>query len=189
MERESSTPARASIEDAVLAQQLARLGVRHLRVYRSAEDAAPIDAETLIAALASHPEPRFREALIALFIRHPELAAIARDAVKTLDSSAALVLQHMYTAAVYLQRFWRGTLGIYLGASQLLPDYFGQSRFELPEPAVDSGEAGLRALAERFQAETGFEWLSEYESVMDLLLEQLRIEAESLEHPATATAA
>ncbi len=164
------------LTDAALIQALATRSVCHLRAAKSAPDTPPLDDETLIAALARHPEPRLREALIALFIRHPEYAARVESLAAILEPSARETLQHMYTAAVYLQRFWRGALSIYLGRFTLLPDYFGQSLLGLREPDERFGEAGLRALAEHFKQKTGDEWLSAYESAMNLLLDQLRLE-------------
>ena len=168
-------------DDAALVQQLARLGVRHLRVYRSAGEAAPIDPAALIGALASHVEPRFREALIPLFICHPEFAVYVQKIVASLEPQAALTLRHMYTAAVYLQRFWLTALRLYLGDFLLLPDYFGDSWFHLPDASVAFGEAGLRALARLFESEgsayyTGTDWLSAYQATMALLLAQLKLQ-------------
>ena len=164
--------------DATLAQQLARLGVRHLRVFQAGDDAPPLAVETLIARLAQHPDPRFREALIVLFIRRPAYAALVTSVASRLEPADTEVLRHMYTAAVYLQRLWRGALSIYLGDFPLLPDYFGLAFFGLPAPDEYFGEAGLRALADVFKARTGDEWLSAYDAVMNLLLEQLRLEVE-----------
>jgi hypothetical protein len=168
-------------DEETLVGQLSIRGVRHLRVRTEHSVEATLSDETLIAALASHPEPRLREALIALFLLHPEYAPIVGRLSTSRTPPADLVLRHLYTASVYLQRLWRGTLGLYMGHFQLLPDYFGRLYFGLPEPQEDFGEAGLRALAERFNAETGEDWLSVYEGVMHLVLEQLRLEAEAKE--------
>ncbi len=156
-----------------LAATLAMLGVPYLR---TTTFAMPVSMEppSFIAALAQHEEPRVREALIPLFLRHPtysqyvpELAAIEPE---------PLHLRHLYTAAVYLQRLWRGTLGIYLGDFAILPDYFGQQEFALPHPDEHFGELGLRLLAELFRQKTGYNWLSTYNSAMSLFLTQLRLE-------------
>ena len=92
------------------------------------------------------------------------------------DKDATKVLHHMYTAAVYLQRFWCSTLQLYLGKFSMLPDYFGQRYFALPAPAEHFGESGLRALAAHFQQQIGQEWLTVYESAVALLLAQLEFE-------------
>jgi len=154
-----------NLDNASLITQLRGLGVRHLRAISSVEDVSPADPVTLINSPAQHPEARFREALIPLFRRQPHLADHIPQLVASLEEPAAQVLSHLYTAAVYLQRLWRGVLGLYLGDSPLLPDYFGQS-FGLPDPVDYFGEVGLHALATHFREQTGYEWFSAYEAVI-----------------------
>lgn len=165
-----------TLEGQDLVGELGRYGVRHLRVATPALDTDPLLAEALLSALASHPEPRFREALIPLFLRHPELSSLVQDLTATLEPAAAMVLRHMYTAAVYLQRLWRGTLGLYLSDTALLPDLFGETYFGLPPADACFGEAGLRGLADLFKRITGYDWLDVYEKVMTLFLAQLSVE-------------
>ena len=159
---------------------LAEHDIRHLL---SAEDpqSLSLDPAELIITLVEHPEPRLREAIIPLFLRHPEYSQGVPSIVDHLSSPAALILRHLYTAAVYLQRLWQGTLGLYLGPFRTLPDYFGESEFGLPAPERQFGEAGLRQLARLFEEETGDNWLSTYETVMDLFLTQLALEANRYE--------
>jgi hypothetical protein len=159
-----------------LAQQLADHDIRYLRVSEPRGEWLPMKPDELIATLSHHSEPRFREALIPLFIRHPEYARYVPGIVISLDTHAGDVLRFAYTAAVYLQRLWMGTLSLYLGDIQLLPDLFGQSIFGLPSPEVKFGEAGLRTLADVHKQQTGYEWLPVYISVMDLLLQQFRLD-------------
>ena len=73
------------LDASILTCHLAQRGVRYLRVAEAIGDARPLDTETLIAALARHPEPRLREALIPLFIRHPEYAPIIPRLVAALE--------------------------------------------------------------------------------------------------------
>ena len=163
-------------DNPTLIQQLAIRGVRHLRAVEAKLEGPSLSAETLIGELARHAEPRFREALIPLFIRRPDDAALVPGLVTSLEPPADTVLRHMYTAAVYLQRLWHGTLGLYLNDFSLLPDHFGKPVFGLPGPDDRFGESGLRALTDLFKERTGYEWLSAYQSVMALLLDQLRLE-------------
>ena len=166
----------STIDDsATLAATLAAFGVRHLRTTTFATPLS-IEPPTLIAALSKHKEPRVRESLIPLFLRHPTYAEHVPLLAATLEEAASQTLRHMYTAAVYLQRLWRGTLGIYLGDFAMLPEYFGQQEFALPHPNEHFGELGLRVLAELFSEKTGYNWLSTYESVISLFLAQLRLE-------------
>jgi hypothetical protein len=126
--------------------------------------------------LASHADPRLREALIPLFLRHPDLAACATELVRRLEPAAADTLRHFFTAAVFLQRLWLGTLQLHLGSFPLLPDHFGQRYYQLPAPDVKSGEAGLRGLARLYADRTGMDWLSVYQTTMNLLLQQLSLD-------------
>ena len=165
------------VDTAALAATLAQLNVPYLRTPTSAEP-LPLDPAALMAALAQHPAPRVREALIPLFLRHPDFARDVPDLVDTLPPAAGLTLRHLYTAAVYLQRLWRGKLEMYLGALPALPDYFGQSEWGLPAPEEHYGEAGLRLLAKHFRDRTGDNWLSMYQKAITLFLNQLRLEAD-----------
>ena len=170
----------AMFESTMLIGQLAQHGIKHLRaVGQTGESTATnpaTDVAMLITALARHPQPRLREALIPLFLRHPEYANFVPAAVATLDSEAALRLRHLYTAAVYLQRLWQTTLTLYLGEFAPLPDFFGETYYQLPSPEERFGEAGLRVLAAHFKQRTGFDWLSVYNSTISLLLKQLSLE-------------
>jgi hypothetical protein len=158
-----------------LIEQLAAHDIRHLRPWQQEATPAPQSPSALIAALAAHPEPRLRESLIVLFLRQPSYAQVIPKLVDELQHEAALTLRHFYTAAVYLQRLWHSTLGIYLGKFPLLPDYFGQREFGLPAPNEHFGEAGLRALAALFQEKTGYDWLSTYHAAIAHLLAQLSL--------------
>lgn len=135
-----------------------------------------ISDEQLVADLARAREPRLRRALVALFLRHPELAHFVPPLVDRLPLTDADTLRHMFTAAMFLQRMWRSTLGLYLGSQPLLPDHFGTAWYHLPEPEVYFGEAGLRGLAEYYKLRTGADWLSAYEEDARHLLDTLRLE-------------
>ena len=157
-----------------LAATLAQYDVQYLR---TATPTAPLDLEpaSLIAAISQHSDPRLHEALIPLFLGHPEFAIHVPELVDVLPSAASKRLRHLYTAAVYLQRLWRSKLQMYLGPSPLIPDYFGESQLGLPAPTEYFGEAGLRMLAKNLRTETGANWLSAYESIISLYLYQLRL--------------
>lgn len=161
------------LDEEALATTLAQYDIYYLRTATKA-DPLPLEPGELIAALAQHSSPRLHEALIPLFLRHPEFATYVPDLVETLPPAASEMLSHLYTAAVYLQRLWRGKLEMYLGLSPLLPDYFGESEWGLPAPTEHYGEAGLRVLAEKLRLKTGYNWLSTYESVISVYLRQLR---------------
>jgi hypothetical protein len=166
-------------ETTLLIAQLAAHGVRHLRTAEPwPEVVPPLSAQALITALAAHPAPRLNEALIPLFIQHPNYAAHVPAVLATLEPKAADTLRHLYTAAVYLQQFWRSTLSIYQGEVPLLPNYFGESVYGLPKDDEHFGELNLRRLGEQLESATGYEWLSLYDSVMRLALDQMRLATE-----------
>ncbi len=162
--------------DTTLAAALGAQGVRYLSVAEPVSSYAAIDVTTLIARLADQADPRLREALIPLFLLHPDLAEQAPGLIQRLPPPAADALRHLYTAAVYLQRLWLSTLRMHLGSFSLLPDHFGQAHYHLPAPDVKFGEAGLRALAALYEDKTGLDWLSVYELTMNLFLLQLGLE-------------
>ena len=163
-------------DDIALVAALAAQDVRHLSVAEPVSSYAAIDVTTLITRLADQADPRLREALIPLFLLHPDLAEQAPGVIQPLSPPAADALRHLYTAAVYLQRFWLSTLRMHLGSFALLPDHFGQTYYHLPAPDVKFGEAGLRALAALYEGKTGLDWLSVYELTMNLFLQQLSLE-------------
>lgn len=167
-----------AISEAALINQLERRGIRYLRGPAGAKSPTLIAPATMIAALASQAKPRFWEALVVWFLRRPQDSGLVPAGVAQLSRPAALALKHAYTVAVYLQRFWQDSLSLYLGQFPLMPDYFGQAEFHLPAPELYFGEAGLRQLAALFEEETGCEWWSLYQSIIDLFLKQLSLDAE-----------
>jgi hypothetical protein len=166
-----------SINIEALVATMAQLDIHYLRTPTSAEPLL-LEPDTLIATLTQHDSPRVREALIPLFLRHPEFAKYVPDLVTALPPAASMTLRHLYTSAVYLQRLWRGKLEMYLGELYPLPNYFGESEWSLPDPTEHYGEAGLRALAEYFRAKTGDNWGSTYQAAVSVFLNQLRLEAD-----------
>lgn len=175
-EHTTNNPTNTPDENTLVAS-LAAWSIHHIRVPMSNQPAHILPLESLIVALAGHREPTFREGLVPLFLRHPEIAHVVPQLENRLDPASGSVLRHFYTAAVYLQRLWCGTLRLYLGDFSLLPDYYGQHLFNLPSPDDRYGEAGLRMLAKRMEEETGYNWLSTYNGLVELLLSQLRLES------------
>ncbi len=165
------------MNNAQLASQLSAFDVPHLRVPSAVADVEPLSSEQLIRQLAQHADARYHEALIPFFLRHPERSALVLDIAASLDEESAETLRHMYTAAVYLQQLWGNQIQLYLGTLKHLPNYFGQTDFNLPAPDVHFGEAGLYALADLFEEKTGYTWITVYKSAMSLLLDQLYLEA------------
>lgn len=169
-------PTTAYRDDTALMAALDAHGVRHLSLAEPAATYVTLDDADLMGRLASHADPRLREALIPLFLRHPDLAARATGLIQRLEPAAADTLRHFYTAAVYLQRLWLSTLRLHMGSFPMLTDHFGQPYYHLPAPDVKFGEAGLRSLARHYTAKTGMDWLSVYQATMNLFLQQLRLD-------------
>ena len=138
-----------------------------------------LDDETLLASLAAHDNPRLVQALIALLMRHPELAPLVPPLRAQLPPAAQVELLVHYMAAVYLQSMWRVRLDHYLPPTPDLPDYFS-AELGLPDALDLYGKAGLYALAEWHSghAPGRANHLSEYMGVAELLLDRLWLKAE-----------
>ncbi len=145
---------------------------------------APVPDALLLASLATHDDPRLRQALIGLFLVQPALAVLVPCVAATLDQQASRELQAYYTAAVYLQTMWRIRLARYLPAMLELPDYFSQT-LSLPPREDEYGKAGLYALAEwhASQALFAYNYRSVYAGVLDLLCASLKMQRAHHESP------
>jgi hypothetical protein len=182
-----SDQTKSSHEREALVGRLRELGICFLAPSDAeAGELSNLPATELIARLVVHSDARLHLALVPLFILHPEWAAHVHSAVKRLDEPARSELQARYTAAVYLQRLWRTRLGFYLGDFALLPDLYS-SVLRLPPADERFGKTGLHALAAWHASRSSepFNWLASYKKVMDLLFEQLKMEAKRRE-PTTA---
>ena len=155
---------------------------------------APSDARgesipdaALIVSLASHDDPRLRAALTGLFVLYPELALCLTEALRPLTLAVHDELMARYMAAVYLQRFWRTRLGLYLGSFIELPDLYSKT-LGLPDAKEGFGKIGLHMLAEWHQQRTSpiYNRLAEYQQQIDLVFAALKLRAHKHE-PATAS--
>lgn len=162
-------------ETETLVAALRKWGVDYLTPTDAKSD-RPIDEEILIAQVASHPDARFRQTLIALFLLNPRLAKHVALLRSRLDQRAAIELMAFYMAAVYLQQMWHLRLGRYLGSFEELPALF-REELRLPDPNEEYGKVGLMALAEWHQIFSGhrFNHLSEYHGVADLVFQSLKM--------------
>jgi len=142
----------------------------------------PVDDETLLASLATHGDPRLRQALIALLLLQPQLASLVPRVQKQLASSALQELKAFYMAAVYLQTMWRIRLGYSLKFFADLPDYFS-AELNLPKAEELYGKAGLYTLADWHASQSPFRFnhLSAYEGVADLLFQSLELKTHRYE--------
>lgn len=174
----------AENEREVLVAELQERGIRFLApsdaaaMSKGKPDSEGLADAQLLLALAQHPDPRLRLALIPWFILQPELHITLSDVLRTLSPPARIELQALYMAAVYLQRLWWTRLSFYLDDLDELPDLFSRE-LGLPSPAERHGKVGLHALAEWHAGQSDYpvNRLTSYEKVMDLLFEQLKREA------------
>src|SRR5450755_1395464 len=132
----------------------------------------------LIQRLAQCDEfPRVRDASIALFLLHPELADSIIEALQTDKPAVAEQIATLTLATLYLQRLWSIRLTLALGHAPCFPEQrfasLWQSR-QLPPPANHNGIWGLLALQEAKQVRTDlpFRFLGDWHNQMDNLLRQ-----------------
>lgn len=170
-----SRPLRLLEDRDPLVAELRRRGVDYLAPSDAAGGGSIEDAD-LLASLASHRDPRLRQALVALFLLEPELGRLVPGLRRDLSPPASRDLLAYYLAAVYLEEMWRVLLERYLPGRGRLPDDPCRE-LGLPIPPVLHGEAGLHALAELHASWSNrpSNFLSEYEGVAALLLESLQL--------------
>jgi Nucleotidyltransferase of unknown function (DUF6036) len=132
----------------------------------------------LIQHLAQCDEyPRVRDASIALFLLHPELADSVLQAIKESEPEIAERITVLTLATLYLQRLWFLRLTIALGHIPSFPEqrfeFLWKSR-NLPPPAYHYGKYGLSALQEAEQRRTGFPftYIGDWQNQVDQLLLQ-----------------
>lgn len=174
----------AENEREVLVAELRARGIRFLApsnaaaMRRKKSASEGLANAQLLLALAQHPDPRLRLALIPWFVLQPELHTTLSGVLHTLSPPARIELKALYMAAVYLQRLWWTRLSFYLDDPQELPDLFSEE-LELPPPAERHGKVGLHALAEWHAGQSDYpvNRLASYEKVMNLLFQQLKREA------------
>jgi hypothetical protein len=82
-------------DDARLVAALWGQGVRHLSIAEPASSYTTLDTRILVARLAGHADPRLHEALIPLFLRHPDLATEVSVLVQHLPPADADALRHL----------------------------------------------------------------------------------------------
>ncbi|HLB48789.1 MAG TPA: hypothetical protein VJL59_17405 [Anaerolineales bacterium] len=161
--------------DEQLVAELHRLGVEHLVRLQPELPCAPLLPVDLIAALAAHPQARFRNSLILLFLRRPAYSRFVPAALVRLDLPAATTLRLCYQAAVYLRPELEDELRQHSDDVAPLPDLFSA---ELGLPALGSLPAGaaLDALGDLHHRLSGqaYNWAGSYRQHIPLFLRQLK---------------
>ncbi len=108
---------------------------------------ADVDLPLLILDVAQAPEPRLRDALIALLVRHPEYAAVAREVLDALppESPIRMSLLARTLVAAALQREHRALWARALPGYRLIDVGDLVAADGLPTPEEDDGRALLAA--------------------------------------------
>lgn len=131
----------------------------------------------LIGELAQCEYPRVRDASIALYLLHPELADAILEAYQTSEPAVADQIATLILATLYLQRMWSFRLTLAFGHR---PD-FPEQRFaplwekrRLPAPVCGYGEIGLAALQamEQQRRNLPLNFMGDWQNQIDHLLLQ-----------------
>ena len=161
--------------DETLVAELHRLGVRHLIRLRPEVACPRLSPVELLVGLASHPQARFRAALILLFLRRPSLSRVVRAALAVLDEAGANTLRLYYQAAAYLRPELETALRQYSDDLAPLPDLFSGD-WGLSVPGTVPPETALAALGELHARLSGraYNWCGSYRQHIPLFLRQLK---------------
>ena len=143
----------------------------------------------LIQRLAQCAEfPRVRDASIALFLLHPELADTISEVLQTSTPEIAEQVAILTLATLYLQRLWSIRLTLALGQAPLFPEqrfaFLWQNR-HMPPPDCRNGKWGLMALQEAEQRRTGLplSFLGDWQNQIDHLLRQEEAKQQQISTP------
>ena len=146
-------------------------------------------AATVIQRLAQCDEyPRVRDASIALFLLHPELADAVLQAIQESEPEIAERIAVLTLATLYLQRLWSLRLTIALGHAPSFPEqrfaFLWKGR-NLPPPSYHHGKSGLLALQEAEQRRTGFPFtfIGDWQNQVDQLLLQEEAKHHQIQAP------
>ncbi len=133
-------------------------GLEYLTGTRPRQPVPTISPDRLLQRLAQASEPRIRDATIALLLLHPELAEIIPTTLAAVDQDTREQFITLVLATLYLQRIWFTQLTMALGHALQFPEAPFQALWEarqLPPPALDYGEPGLRMLEDLEQNRRG----------------------------------
>jgi hypothetical protein len=169
------TDAQSLARDEQLVAELHRLGVEHLVRLQPELPCPPLLPVDLIAALATHPQARFRSSLILLFLRRPAYSRFVPAALARLDLPAATTLRLYYQVAVYLRPELENDLRQHSDDVAPLPDLFS-AELGLPAPGSLPADEALTALGDLHRRLSGRanNWAGSYRQHIPLFLRQLK---------------
>lgn len=141
--------------------------------YRGPRD---VDLALLIRDLAQAPEPRLRDALIALLLLHPEYtsAVYAFRSALAADDTTRLWLDGRLLAAAALQRLWQDALAHYLVPQPLIDVVGLLAEYDLPAPEVEGGRALLCAAGRLLAGTRPVDYVGGWEDVARHVLRELQ---------------
>lgn len=131
----------------------------------------------LIEELAQCEYPRVRDASIALYLLHPELADAILAAYQTSEPAIANQIATLILATLYLQRMWSFRLTLALGHHPDFPEQRFAPMWEkrrLSPPVCGYGEIGLAALQamEQQRRNLSLNFMGDWQNQIDHLLLQ-----------------
>lgn len=144
----------------------------------SRRDIQQLSAVALLQHLAQCDEyPRVRDAMISLFLLHPELADPALQALRESEPAVGEQIAVLTLATLYLQRLWSIRLTLALGHAPGFPERPFAWLWEdshLPAPTSHNGKYGLIALqeAEQRRRRFPFTFVGDWQNQIDHLLRQ-----------------
>lgn len=152
---------------------------------------SPLSALELVLRLAQCEYAPVRNASIALFLLHPELADTVLEAYNTCDPAFAEQIAVLTLATLYLQRQWSFRLTMALGRVPAFPEQQFAHLWEgrlLPSPAMRYGEMGLQSLQELEQRRHGWplDFIADWQKHVDYLLLQEEPKPRQTEAPIAA---
>lgn len=138
--------------DRLAAHDVTHLGGGSGDAGRASPYVAPysVDLMQLVRDLARAPEPRLRDGLIALLMRHPEYAAAVRGVLSSMEAQdpARYAIVARLLAAAALQREHAATWERALPSYQQIDVADLVTALDLPAPEEDDGRALLAAAQE-----------------------------------------
>jgi len=138
--------------DRLAAHNVTHLGGGSVDAGRASPYVGPysVDLMQLVRALARAPEPRLRDGLIALLLRHPEHAAAVRGVLSSMEARdpARYAITARLLAAAALQREHAATWARALPGYPLIDVGDLVTALDLPAPEEDDGRALLTAAQE-----------------------------------------
>jgi hypothetical protein len=157
-----------------LVSELAQLGVNYLS-RQAVVPTIPRSPRIILAELVRQQSSRVRTALISLLLANPQYASQIPAALKRLGARDSLTLKLFYTAAVYLQEKYVGSLKKFSRFPWTeLPDLFSS------ELAIsgESVQERLIALGDLHMRLTGVQlnWVGTYENAAKDLIRRWQME-------------